>query len=89
MNHRLSILTSLVVFALLLCAGGATAVGSAPNAPEIPQAAVGTAFTYQGRLDQGGSPTSGTYDFRFRLYDDGDAGEGTQLGEVEVGDVSV
>jgi hypothetical protein len=89
MNHRLVILSSLVVFALLLCASGGTAEGSAPNAPAIPQAALGTAFTYQGRLDQSGSPASGTYDFRFRLYDDGDAGEGTQLGEVEIGDVSV
>jgi hypothetical protein len=89
MNHRLVILSSLVVFALLLCASGATAEGSAPNAPASPQAALGTAFTYQGRLDQSGSPASGTYDFRFRLYDDGDAGEGTQLGEVEVGDMSV
>jgi hypothetical protein len=89
MNHRLVILSSLVVFALLLCASGATAEGSAPNAPASPQAALGTAFTYQGRLDQSGSPASGTYDFRFRLYDDGYAGEGTQLGEVAVGDVSV
>lgn len=30
--------------------------------------AVGTAFTYQGRLTDGGSPASGDYDFRFILY---------------------
>ena len=32
--------------------------------------AQGTAFTYQGRLNSGGSPASGTYDFRFRLAAD-------------------
>jgi len=32
--------------------------------------AQGTAFTYQGRLDTGGNPSSGTYDFRFRLASD-------------------
>jgi hypothetical protein len=32
--------------------------------------AQGTAFTYQGRLNNGGSPASGVYDFRFKLYVD-------------------
>src|SRR5437899_9834832 len=31
--------------------------------------AQGTAFTYQGRLNDAGSPANGTYDLRFRLYD--------------------
>jgi hypothetical protein len=34
-----------------------------------PQAAVSKAFIYQGRLDNNGSPVSGTYDFKFTLYD--------------------
>ena len=29
-----------------------------------------TAFTYQGRLDEGGNPAAGRYDFRFRLTSD-------------------
>lgn len=29
----------------------------------------GTAFTYQGRLNNGGSPASGIYDLRFAIYD--------------------
>ncbi len=33
-------------------------------------AALGTAFTYQGRLSDGGNPAHGTYDFRFRLASD-------------------
>jgi FtsZ-binding cell division protein ZapB len=39
-----------------------------------PQAQVGTAFTYQGRLTDGGSPANGEYDFRFTLYDAATAG---------------
>lgn len=31
--------------------------------------AQGTAFTYQGRLTDGGSPANGAYDLRFKLYD--------------------
>ena len=34
------------------------------------QTPVGTAFTYQGRLADGGSPAHGDYDFKFSLYDD-------------------
>ena len=32
-------------------------------------APVGTAFTYQGQLSDGGSPADGTYDFEFKLHD--------------------
>ena len=38
--------------------------------PVFTAPAQGTAFTYQGRLNDGGSPASGTYDFRFRLASD-------------------
>ena len=31
--------------------------------------AQGTAFTYQGRLIDGGSPANGSYDLRFAVYD--------------------
>jgi len=37
--------------------------------PAGPLYAQGTAFTYQGRLNDGGSPASGTYDLRFVIYD--------------------
>jgi hypothetical protein len=40
--------------------------------------AKGTAFTYQGRLNTGGSPASGLYDYRFKLYADA-------LGNTQVG----
>jgi len=34
----------------------------------------GSAFTYQGRLTDNGSPANGTYDLRFTLYDSGTGG---------------
>ncbi|MBN1814069.1 MAG: hypothetical protein JXA14_19685 [Anaerolineae bacterium] len=34
----------------------------------VSPAAIGTAFSYQGRLDDGGGPANGMYTFRFRLY---------------------
>lgn len=37
--------------------------------PAAAQGPLGTAFTYQGRLDASGNPTTGGYDFRFTLYD--------------------
>lgn len=39
------------------------------NEPSSPLAAVGTGFSYQGRLVQAGNPVSGQYDFIFKLYD--------------------
>jgi hypothetical protein len=36
---------------------------------EAPLANTGTAFTYQGRLDENGSPANGVYDFQFALFD--------------------
>jgi hypothetical protein len=43
-----------------------------------PQAAVGTAFSYQGQLKKQGVPVSGTCDFTFKLYDA--AENGVQVG---------
>ncbi len=40
----------------------------------------GTAFTYQGKLADGGSPASGNYDFELRLFDTATVGTGTQQG---------
>ena len=37
-------------------------------------AAIGTAFTYQGRLVDAGSPASGNYDLRFTVWDSATAG---------------
>lgn len=48
------------------------ALSSASAAP------LGTAFTYQGRLQDGGSPARGSYDLRFMLFD-------AETGGVQVG----
>ena len=40
------------------------------NAQTSTAAPLGTAFTYQGRLADGGTPANGSYDLTFTLYDD-------------------
>ncbi len=44
------------------------------------QAAIGTAFTYQGRLTDNGAAANGSYDLRFELYDAQSGG--TQIGST-------
>ena len=66
-------LTVLVIFALLLPGSShGTAQGEAPDA------ALGTAITYQGRLTDGGLPANTTYDFLFTMYN-------AELGGAQVG----
>jgi hypothetical protein len=60
----------LALFGLVLAlAGGAGAQGPTTQGGPGAQAVLGTAFTYQGRLTDGGSPANGTYDLQFTLYD--------------------
>ena len=56
------------------------ALGSAASA--LAQTPLGTAFTYQGRLVDGGSPATGSYDFQLVLFD-APAG-GSQVGPTLV-----
>ncbi len=72
------IVLSVMVFIL---AGLVLAVGPtlAQDEDEVsPQAALGTAFTYQGQLQSGGSPVNDTCDFRFILWD-------AEVGGAQVG----
>lgn len=48
---------------------------------------LGTAFTYQGRLQQHGAPADGVFDLGFELWDSRDAG--SYLGRVDLFDVPV
>ncbi|HEX7999979.1 MAG TPA: tail fiber domain-containing protein [Pyrinomonadaceae bacterium] len=45
-----------------------------------------TAFTYQGRLTEQGAPASGTYDLKFKLFDEAEVQQGP---DVEKADVQV
>lgn len=67
----------LLAVALAVCALAVLLPAAARTAP------VGTAFTYQGRLQMNGTSYTGTADFVFRLHDD--VAAGAQVG----GDVSV
>jgi Chaperone of endosialidase len=54
----------------------------------VPAFAQSTVFTYQGRLDQGGTPATGLHDLRFRLFNA--VVEGSQIGAtICTDDVSV
>jgi hypothetical protein len=57
--------------ALVLAAGWA-------NVSSVHGQTLTTAFTYQGELQNGGTPVDGAHDLRFRLYDA--LASGTQLG---------
>jgi hypothetical protein len=69
------------VLSLLLGISATAQANRAPRPATIgPQAANGTAFTYQGRLTDGGAPANGIYDIRFILYDA--AVGGAQVGSI-------
>lgn len=56
----------------------------------LAQSPLGTAFTYQGELDDEGQPANDTYDFSFRLLDGADPATASQVGAtVAVSDVAV
>jgi hypothetical protein len=63
---------SLQALAIALCAAG-------------PALAQTSAFTYQGRLVDAGTPADGTFQFQFRLFDTPAAGAGTPIGPVLTG----
>ena len=50
----------------------------AASTAALAQTPLGTAFTYQGRLNNAGTPASGLHDLEFRLFDTASAG--TQVG---------
>jgi hypothetical protein len=60
MKNKLTLALTERVVALLLL--------SILNLQSSPAFGQGTAFTYQGRLNNNGAPASGSYDFQFKLY---------------------
>jgi hypothetical protein len=85
---------SLVVAALIgvvafpMVAYGSDSGGAAPQRHIEAISSFGSAFTFQGRLTDGGSAAAGIYDFTFTLYDSNSGG--AVAGPVNtLGDVSV
>jgi hypothetical protein len=77
MKQRAILIGVLSLVALLpaLAVGLTKAQGPEPQSEQSIEDGLGTAFTYQGRLTEGGSFAGGGYDFRFRLYDSVNGGE--------------
>ncbi|MBN1934094.1 MAG: hypothetical protein JW934_05495, partial [Anaerolineae bacterium] len=74
---------AVVVFLLALSVGLSSAQGMASKqakAALLPQAQVGTAFTYQGQLLRSGDPVTATCNMVFRLYDA--VSGGNQVGDA-------
>ena len=61
------------ILTLALVVVSMTSIGlaqqSQPQESTAPQMQMGTGFTYQGRLTDGGSPANGEYDLQFYVYD--------------------
>ncbi|HET9493721.1 MAG TPA: hypothetical protein VFR15_05780 [Chloroflexia bacterium] len=68
-----AMLLALAVGTLITAAGPVSspvlAVAAAQVGQAEPLAPVGSAFTYQGSLKNGGNPANGQFDFQFKLYD--------------------
>ncbi len=81
MLDKMRFLATLIT--LILLAGGVlvSAQGPDPQGDGSVQAALGTAFTYQGQLKSGGNPVNGNCDFQFSLWDA--ASGGAQVGATQ------
>lgn len=82
MNGNITRIVPALLVILFLAAGNAAA--QAPEGELQAGAALGSGFTYQGRLARSGGPVTGTCDFSFGLYDQPGSGSppsgGTLLG---------
>ncbi len=58
-----------VLIITLVCVGLVSTAAAQSDKPDAPEAAVGTAFTYQGQLKKGGSLHTGPCNFQFSLWD--------------------
>ena len=62
-SHAVGLLVLACAVVLVSGIGGLAGLAKAPQ----PEGELGTAFTYQGRLTDDGSPAEGPYDFEFKL----------------------
>ena len=82
----LSVLGSLLTVSVL--AGPATEPFEIQGDGSAQAAALGTGFTYQGKLEGGSGPVTADCDIDFRLYDEGGSG-GSQVGSPIVTTVPI
>lgn len=85
MQRKRLIVTLAALIGSIALVSAAMAVGNDGATPRYgstsePLTALGTSFTYQGKLTDGGSPANGNYDIRFILYD-AESG-GSQVGNT-------
>ena len=66
--YTLITVIALLIFAGVVLADNALAQDAAPQGVQSPEAAVDTAFTYQGRLKNASGPMNGKCDVKFDLY---------------------
>jgi len=82
MKNRWPFISALLALCLLaLAVGAGQAQGPGPQGDAGVQAALGTAFTYQGQLKQGGNPVNANCDFQFSLWNASSGG--TQVGTTQ------
>jgi hypothetical protein len=86
-TNRILVGMLLLGLLLTLAIGPGLAQGPGPQNGASPQAALGTAFTYQGRLTDAGGPVNDDCDFEFSLWDEAGSGApptgGTQIGTTQ------
>lgn len=86
MNQKFSYRVLAAALILVLFAGLAVVVDV--NADQIFPQSVGTAFSYQGKLYDGGNPANGNFDFQFTLFGQ-ETGGSAVAGPIAIGDVDV
>ena len=80
MTNKLATIIILLLLALVISSGASADYTLSSVIPAPALAPIGTSFTYQGYLTDGGNPANGAYDFQFKLYND--ASVGTQVGST-------
>jgi hypothetical protein len=85
-RHAFPFILAAVVVLVLLTTGlsWARQASASPASPQVP---VGTGFTFQGYLTDGGAPANGIYDFNFELFDA--ETNGVSYGEIYLEDIEV
>jgi hypothetical protein len=78
--YRFLTVCLLVVISLSALTGLAAGQEAQPPAPDVPEAPISAAFTYQGSLRSGSAPANGAFDFQFILYNA--ATGGSQVGPI-------